>query len=141
MLPYQPRTLLRHSLAAGDAHLVTLADGLAGMSVPSKTYGIMAAGRPILFVGDTRSTAARLVEKYGCGEVLASGESVRLAEVIACWTTDKTKVIELGIRARRAFEGRFDRSLAVKAYMETFSKCMTPSGRDLRSTFLTGSTD
>lgn len=141
MLPYQPRALLRHSLAAGDAHLVTLSQGLAGMSVPSKTYGILAAGRPILFVGDTGSTAARLVKKYGCGEVLASGESVRLAEVIACWATDKTKVEELGLRARQAFDERFDRSQAVKAYMETFSKCMTVSGRGLRSTFVTGSTD
>lgn len=141
MLPYQPRDVLRHSLVAGDAHLVTLAEGLAGMSVPSKTYGIMAAGRPLLFVGDTKSTAAQLVKKYGCGEVLASGESKRLAEIIAGWATDKTKVVELGILARRAFEERFDRSHAVKAYMETFSKCMTVSPRDSRSAFLTRPTD
>src|SRR5205085_11009251 len=55
LLPYQPRELLRFSLAAADVALITLAQGLAGLSVPSKTYGIMAAGRPILFVGDQSS--------------------------------------------------------------------------------------
>ncbi|HUQ34063.1 MAG TPA: glycosyltransferase family 4 protein, partial [Pyrinomonadaceae bacterium] len=45
MLPYQPRAALRYSLAAGDALLVTLSRGLAGLSVPSKSYGILAAGR------------------------------------------------------------------------------------------------
>src|SRR5205085_11195266 len=59
ILPYQPREMLKYSLSAGHVSLVTLADGLAGLSVPSKTYGILAAGRPILFVGDARSSAAR----------------------------------------------------------------------------------
>jgi glycosyltransferase involved in cell wall biosynthesis len=137
MLPYQSRRMLRHSLAAGDVHLVTLVKGLAGLSVPSKTYGIMASGRPILFVGDTSSTAARLVKKYRCGEVLESGESERLAEVIAHWATNREELSAIGSAARRAFEERFDRPQAVDAYMQTFKKCMIAAPKSLMSTLMT----
>jgi glycosyltransferase involved in cell wall biosynthesis len=61
LIPYQPRHTLRCSLGAGHALLVTLADGLAGLSVPSKAYAILAAGRPLLFVGDQRSEIASLI--------------------------------------------------------------------------------
>ncbi|HYG12206.1 MAG TPA: hypothetical protein VD835_19825 [Pyrinomonadaceae bacterium] len=65
---------MRYSLAAGHAHLVTLADGLAGLSLPGKTYGILAAGRPVLFVGDPRSDIACLVSEYRCGEIVRTGQ-------------------------------------------------------------------
>ena len=125
VMPYQPRENLRYSLAAGDAHLVTLAEGLAGLSVPSKTYGILAAGRPILFVGDTRSDAARLVAGNGCGEVVATGDAARLAETIALWADDPARVEQMGRAARNLFERRFDRLQAVRAYVESFEKCMS----------------
>lgn len=60
VMNYQPRQSLRYSLAAGDALLITLADGLAGLSVPSKAYAAMAAGRPLLFVGDPKSDIAQI---------------------------------------------------------------------------------
>lgn len=127
MLPYQPRETLRQSLAAGHASLVTLAEGLAGLSVPSKTYGILAAGRPILFVGDSRSCVARIVADNNCGEVVSSGDSPRLARIISDWASDKAKLSELNANARKAFEEHFDRPKAVSAYLETFSKCLETS--------------
>lgn len=136
MLPYQSRDMLRYSFAAGDVHLVTLADGLAGLSVPSKTYGIMAAGRPIIFVGDTASTAARVVKECLCGEVVASGEGEQLANVIASWTTKSPDVTHLGRAARCAFEKRFDRPHAVEAYRQTFKKCMSAEPNKPKRTIL-----
>jgi colanic acid biosynthesis glycosyl transferase WcaI len=131
MLPYQPREALRRSLAAGDASLVTLAGGLAGLSVPSKTYGILAAGRPILFVGDTESSTSRIVLDHNCGEVISSGDAEGLARVISAWASDRTKLMELGAAARRTFEEYFDRQRAVAAYLETFNKCLeTPHSPD-----------
>jgi colanic acid biosynthesis glycosyl transferase WcaI len=123
-LPYQPRETLRYSLAAGGASLVTLAQGLAGLSVPSKTYSILAAGRPILFVGDARSSVAQIVADNNCGEVISSNDSSRLARIIADWASDKKKLAELSRSSRKAFEQHFDRSKAVNAYLETFSKCL-----------------
>jgi colanic acid biosynthesis glycosyl transferase WcaI len=123
-LPYQQRELLPYSLAAGHVSLVTLKEGLAGLSMPSKTYGIMAAGRAILFIGDCRSDIARIVEQSGCGAVVAAGDSHRLAEIISAWSYEKAKLADFGCRARSFFEGRFDRRNAVDAYMETFTKCV-----------------
>jgi glycosyltransferase involved in cell wall biosynthesis len=126
MLPYQPRAALRHSLAAGDASLVTLADGLAGLSVPSKTYGILAAGRPVLYVGDPGSCVAHIVAGHRCGEVVTTGDARRLAGVISDWASDRAKLLALGAAARKSFEGHFDRQRAVSAYLETFRKCLGP---------------
>jgi glycosyltransferase involved in cell wall biosynthesis len=127
LLPYQPRETLLYSLAAGDAHLVTLAQGLAGLSVPSKTYGILAAGRPVLFVGDPRSDIARLVAEHRCGEVVATGDAARLAEVIATWADDPALTMRMGQEARELFLRRFDRPHAVDAYAESLVKCLNPT--------------
>jgi glycosyltransferase involved in cell wall biosynthesis len=124
LLPYQPRGLLRYSLRAGHASLVTLAEGLAGLSVPSKTYAILAAGRPVLFVGDCRSEVARLVRENGCGEVVASGDGERLASVIEDLAADQEKIEQMGLRSRALFETSFDRPRAVNAYLEAFTKCL-----------------
>lgn len=127
-LPYQPRDLLRYSLAAADVALITLAQGLAGLSVPSKTYGIMAAGRPILFVGDESSEIAHIIKESGCGEAVQSGQSARLASIIGEWSREKEQLNAFGKRARKVFESRFDRSHAVNAYICMLYKCMSPAG-------------
>jgi len=126
LLPYQPRNQLRYSLAAGDALLVTLTEGLAGLSVPSKAYAIMAAGRPLLFVGDPKSDIARIIINYRCGAVIASGDNAGLAEVIADWSSNALLMKEFGTAARALFEERFDRRQAVSSYMETLRKCVGP---------------
>jgi colanic acid biosynthesis glycosyl transferase WcaI len=126
VLPYQPRENLLYSLAAGHAHLVTLADGLAGLSVPSKTYGILAAGRPVIFVGDPRSDIARLVAEYHCGAVVRTGQATRLAEIITAWADEPAAMAKLGDKARALFASRFDRPQAVAAYLESLLKCLNP---------------
>ena len=123
LLPYQPRELLPYSLAAADAALVTLAEGLAGLSVPSKTYACLAAGLPVLFVGDARSSTARIVAGHECGEVVAPGEHLRLADVLREWASDGAKVAAMGRAARAAFGQHFGRERAVGAYMEAFAEC------------------
>jgi glycosyltransferase involved in cell wall biosynthesis len=129
MLPYQPREKLRRSLASGDALLITLAEGLAGLSVPSKTYSSLAAGRPLLFVGDQRSCVARLIRKHDCGATVASGESERLAEIISGWADNRAEAAHLGASARLLFEQRFDRRVAVKGYVESLTRCLNGAGQ------------
>lgn len=124
LLPYQPREVLRYSLASANASLVTLAEGLAGLSVPSKTYASLAAGLPVLFVGDARCSIARIVAENECGEVAPAGDHLRLARVLCDWASDKAKVAALGQAARATFEQNFERAQAVSAYMETFAECM-----------------
>ncbi len=132
MLPYQPRELLPFSLAAANVSLITLAPGLAGLSVPSKTYGIMAAARPVLFVGDQSSEIASIITQAECGGVVATGESEKLACLIEEWSQDKAAVARLGSRARKVFDDCFDRPHAVRAYIDTFEKCLSSSYSDPR---------
>lgn len=122
ILPYQPRGELSESLAAADAHLVTLAAGLAGLSVPSKTYGILAAGRPVLFVGDARSDAARIVRQMNCGAVIETGDGARLAATIAEWADNPVRTRERGLATRNVFERFFSRQHAVESYLACFRK-------------------
>ncbi len=63
---YQPAELLSDSLAAADAHFVSLLPALEGLIVPSKLYGILAAGRPVVFIGDLAQRAG----KVGSGAAL-----------------------------------------------------------------------
>ena len=138
ILPYQPRSELCFSLTAGDVHLTTLADGLAGLSVPSKTYAILAAGRPVLFVGDLQSAIAKLVAENDCGVVVASGKSRQLAQVIIDWAADREKLDELGTRARALFDSRFERQHAIKAYLASFEKCMDDETSRLKGRLIGG---
>ena len=61
-LPYQPRETLAESLSAADVHVVGLARGLAGYVVPSRLYGVLAVGRPVICAADAESETAQLVE-------------------------------------------------------------------------------
>ncbi len=70
-LPYQPRDSLEDSLAAADVHLASLIPSLEGMIVPSKFYGILAAGRPLIFIGDPDGELARVIGAAQCGLVVA----------------------------------------------------------------------
>lgn len=125
MLPYQPRAEVRRSLSAGDVLLITLGEGLAGLSVPSKTYSSLAAGRPLLFVGDRRSSTAALINQHQCGAALGCGESAQLAQTLATWADDPSLLDEMGVRARRLFEQQFDRPHAVQAYLRSFALCFS----------------
>jgi len=60
--PYQPLDRLALSLTVPDLHLVTLKPELEGLIVPSKFYSVLAAGRPVLFVGDPESEIAALYD-------------------------------------------------------------------------------
>ncbi|MDT4967184.1 MAG: colanic acid biosynthesis glycosyl transferase WcaI [Acidobacteriota bacterium] len=127
MLSYQPQEVMPFVLAAADVALVTLREGLAGLSVPSKTYAILAAGRPILFIGDKKSAIACIIEENACGAVVSSGDSKRLAQLINSWASDKTNLAQFNRAARTTFEKHFDRPRAAAAYVDAFTKCMETS--------------
>lgn len=97
---YQPPELLSDSMAAADIHFVSLLPALEGLIVPSKIYGILAAGRPALFVGDTGGDVARLIREFQCGIVVAVGDSGRLARELRALRDDRDRLRFMGQRAR-----------------------------------------
>lgn len=97
---YQPPELLSDSMAAADIHFVSLLPSLEGLIVPSKIYGILAAGRPALFVGDPDGDVARMIQQFECGIVVAVGDSVRLARELRALRDDPDRLRSMGQRAR-----------------------------------------
>ena len=81
-LPYQKRERLPLSLSSADVHVVGLAKGLAGYVVPSRLYGILSAGRPVIVAAEDESETARLVREVGCGVVIPPGRPELLARTI-----------------------------------------------------------
>src|SRR4030067_466722 len=69
-LPYQPKENLRYSLACSDVSLVSIEEGVEGLSVPSKYYGILASGRPVIAMMAERSEVAISIRETGCGYVV-----------------------------------------------------------------------
>jgi len=97
-------------------HLASLAGGLEGLIEPSKVYGIMAAGRPTLFVGTRGSEVAGMLEREGCGEVIAPGDVGALAGRIAALADDPSVRDRMGHRARVALVSRHDRTVAADRF-------------------------
>ena len=104
--PYQPREMLRYSLGAADAHLVVLRPELEGLIVPSKTYGCLAAGRPILFVGDQQGEIGRLINDSGAGRACNIEDAAGLADIIREIAGSGGR--GLGPAGRRIFEHDYD---------------------------------
>jgi glycosyltransferase involved in cell wall biosynthesis len=112
-MPYQPRERLGESLSAADVHLVSLRPELEGLIVPSKFYGICAAGRPTIFVGDANGEIAGLVARHECGRTVAVGDAAGLARTILDLAADPDLCRRMGQCARPAFDAEFDKSIAV----------------------------
>jgi len=116
-LPYQPREVLADSMAAADVHLACLLPELEGLIVPSKVYGILAAGRPAIFIGDANGQIAQLVRETGCGESVECGEGARLASLLLELRNDRERTERLGRQARETFESRFTLERAVQKWL------------------------
>lgn len=104
---YQPRDILAHSLGVPDAHLVTLEPALEGMIVPSKYYGVLAAGRPTLFIGDVDGEVARDVQAHQTGMVIGADDGEALATKVRSLMNDRGGVEAMGDRARKHFEREY----------------------------------
>lgn len=102
MLPFQPHERVGECLGAADIHLVTMRPEVLGLVVPSKVYGILATGKPCLFIGPKECEVARFIEEQSCGEVLNSDSGEGLAERIHAWYLNNVSRIETGRRGQRA---------------------------------------
>jgi colanic acid biosynthesis glycosyl transferase WcaI len=122
ILPYQERAILSQSLSTADVHVVGLARGLAGYVVPSRLYGILAAGRPVIAATDPESETAHLVAEVGCGVIVPPGDPFALAVAIRAAHDGEFDLAEMGRRARAFAEAEADRSIAVRRYRDVLGE-------------------
>ncbi len=120
-LPRVPEESLSDSLAACDAALVPLADGIEGLSVPSKYYGILASGKPVLAAMASDAEVALSVTEDRTGLVVPPGDAGALADAILSLKRDPAMARALGENARSAYERRYTRDRAVDEYARLLS--------------------
>jgi len=129
ILGYQERSILSESLSTADVHVVGLARGLAGYVVPSRLYGILAAGRPVIAATDAESETAELVTQVGCGVVVPPGNPFLLAAAIRAAHDGEYDLEAMGRRAREFAEAEADRSIAVDRYRGVLAELQEAGAR------------
>lgn len=113
-LPYQPRKMLPESLAACDFAAISLIPGAEDTIAPSKFYGILASGRPVLLIARQSCDLARVVQTAGCGLVVEPGEANELAQKLLEMSKQPERVMNMGKRSLDLYQQHFgfERSLA-----------------------------
>jgi colanic acid biosynthesis glycosyl transferase WcaI len=123
-LPYQPRERLAQSLSTAAVHFVGLARGLAGYVVPSRVYGVLAAGRPVIVAADEVSETAQIVRDVGCGVTIPPGDPVALANALRDAHDGKLDLEAMGARGRAYVVEHADREVGVSRYREVFEEVL-----------------
>jgi colanic acid biosynthesis glycosyl transferase WcaI len=110
------RDLLAQNLAAGDVHLITLLSAVPGLVVPSKIYGILAAGRPTLYVGPAEGEVFHIITAAKCGTPVANGDVDTLVAAIQRYRDDAVARGAEGVRAREAFQAQYTKRRALEQF-------------------------
>jgi len=124
-IPYQDKADLIYSLNAGDVHWCINAKGIKGVSVPSKLYGIMAAGKPILGLLEQGSEARLIIEESKCGYVTEPGNYEEVEALIERFLNEKETSIltEMSERGRAYLVKNLTKDVSIKKYIEEIRSC------------------
>ncbi|MGB6898368.1 MAG: glycosyltransferase family 4 protein [Candidatus Acidiferrum sp.] len=122
-LPFFPTSKIPSVLAAPDAHVITVKRGLEGVVVPSKMYGILAAGKPIITVAPEETDAAWLGAKFGFAVSADPDSPDKVAGAILSLATDPGKVVSMG-RAARAVAPEYDRVKELQRFVKIIEEAV-----------------
>ncbi|MGE7825021.1 glycosyltransferase family 4 protein [Paenibacillus sp. NPDC093718] len=116
-LPFQPKSEIKYTLNAADVHLVVNQKGIKGVSVPSKIYGVMAAGKPILGVLEKGSEASLLIKKSGCGVVVEpQNYSMIVKEIRSFYELERNVLESTGLQGREYLEEHLRKEQSLDKY-------------------------
>lgn len=115
-LPRQPRSRLAELLSACDLAVIAFVPGMSGVSVPSRVYNVLAAGKPILAAADASSEPARLIEEEAVGWVVEPGDVPGIAAAVRRAAADRPLLAEMGRRARLVAETQYGRDQIAERY-------------------------
>lgn len=119
-LPFLPKEFIKYSLNAADVHLVVNQKGIKGVSVPSKIYGVMAAGKPILGVLEKGSEAQILIEKSNSGITVEPNNYSGIIDSIKYfYQLSKDERKRHGENGREYLEGNLKRETSINKYHKT----------------------
>jgi glycosyltransferase involved in cell wall biosynthesis len=104
---FAPEAELERRLAAADVHLVSLRPEWTGVVVPSKFFGSLAAGRPVVFAGGADSAIAGWVREFGVGWVLTADNAAAVAADLRALAADPARLAELQRRCHAVYQEHF----------------------------------
>lgn len=124
-IPYQDKKDLIYSLNAGDVHFVMNAKGIKGVSVPSKLYGVMAAGKPVLGILEDGSEARLIVEEAKCGIAVAPEHYEEIEKLIQKFISDMSKEerLKMGENGHRYLLEHLTKEVSIEKYKEEILSC------------------
>ena len=118
-IPYQDKEDLIYSLNAGDVHWCVNAKGIKGVSCPSKAYGIMGVGKPIIGVLEEGSEIRMLIEEIGCGRCCEPGDYDEVADIISWYIENAGSDIarNMGMEGRKYLEKNLTKDINIQKYI------------------------
>ncbi len=118
--PYQDKKDLVYSLNAGDVHFVVNAKGIKGVSVPSKLYGVMAAGKPVFGILEEGSEARLIIEESDCGISVSPGEYKEIENLMRRFIEmrDSDELERMGKNGREYLTKYLTKDVSIEKYRE-----------------------
>lgn len=116
--PYQPKAELGDSLSAADLHVISIDPAALPYLMPSKLYGILAAGRPVIATVPTGTELADEIVRHGVGFVVPPGDAEAFAAAVASASKDRDGLREYGTRARRLAEREYHRPVVTARFAD-----------------------
>lgn len=121
---FRDRSTQNDFLNCCDIGIVTLADGMYGLGVPSKSYNIMATGKPILYIGEDDSEVAININKYGIGWVVAPNDPEALKSKIDSILSNTSVISKMGKKAFDVASNVFAKDVVLEQYYQYVVKQM-----------------
>jgi len=126
ILPPRPRTDQSNFLNACDVALIALVDGMKGVSVPSRTYNTLAAGKPIIAIVEPGSELAMVIEEEGVGWRVTPGHPEELVSAILAARSQPDLLAQMGKRARKVAESKY----SFEGVLQVFRTTLLGSNND-----------
>lgn len=113
------RSQQQEVLNSCDMALVRLVDGMYGLGVPSKTYNILAAGKPILYIGERNTEIWRVIEEYGNGVCFEPHDKKGLIKYLCHLSVeDKPLLAKMGKVSRKLAEEKYSKAAILEKFVE-----------------------
>ena len=120
VLDTMPRADQQVFLNACDVGLVSLTTGMTGLGVPSKTYNILAAGKPVIAVVDPSSEIGLLIKEENIGWVVASADPEGLADAIR-EASKLRSLSDMGLKSREIAETKYSLCKIIEKYRKVLA--------------------
>jgi glycosyltransferase involved in cell wall biosynthesis len=115
-MDYQDQADLKSSLGVPDVHWISLRPEVEGLIVPSKIYGIAAAGRPVIAICAKDGEISKMVQQYQCGIVVEPKDANTLVDSILQLSNDMALRTKMGQQARAMLDANFTRQEALQRW-------------------------